>query len=89
MSNHTPGPWRTMRRVTQKSTISIMHKGCGFGLESIAKVHSDSRYEDWQHGEANARLISAAPKMYEFIRKKSFHNDPGAAAIIKEIEGEA
>lgn len=56
MSKHTPGPWRTTRFTGNKSwTIqrSDTH-------EALASVRT---------GEANARLIAAAPEMLEALKE--------------------
>ena len=56
MSKHTPGPWHIGGRTILRPTLTIFHKP--FGLGDVAEVHE----------EADARLIAAAPLLYEALR---------------------
>ena len=76
MSNYTPGPWEwdsddndlviRPRRITEDNEVSVI---------AVLPLESYEYLEDWSEcswsaeGEANARLISAAPEMYELLKK--------------------
>lgn len=65
MSEHTPGPWECIPKIN----ASENHKGffvrakkvTNDGKWSLAEVHPGD--EDGKLGEANARLIAAAPEL--------------------------
>jgi hypothetical protein len=62
MSKHTPGPW----------TVEPWAEDGGFGIKSPHGLWFANVYPVPSHpAEANARLIAAAPEMYDFIRKVS------------------
>jgi len=68
MSKHTPGPWHV--GVVEKMEVLSDHgrlrlEPGGTTLYPICKVVMFDREED----EANARLIAAAPEMYEALRE--------------------
>ena len=42
---------------------------------------------DDETNESNARLIAAAPKMYEWLKRMAPSWDAEAAAIVAEVEG--
>lgn len=52
MSNHTPGPWRL--------------RGCGGGW-AIDFNDDQEQVVDYVYEEADARLIAAAPEMFEAL----------------------
>lgn len=69
MSKHTPGPW---------TWESGWYAPCPGDSCDIRKYNGDGSYE-WvgtvntqfttiENGEANARLIAAAPEMYELLK---------------------
>lgn len=75
MSQHTPGPWNA-----------------GYYLENWAVApdtdpsHPVARMCNFVTGEANARLIAAAPTMYQFLIKvANLHNNPWMAKEAIEI----
>ncbi len=61
MSEHTPGPWERYDETVIISASCPGSVGCTFTGGGI----------DIQEARANARLIAAAPEMYEFIRATS------------------
>lgn len=61
---HTPGPWRLERpRSGHKIHVS------GFGWLRFARVWAEVGGQPNAEGEANARLIAAAPEMLEALKK--------------------
>lgn len=64
MSNHTPGPWTACNN--DGYSIWRIFTSWRTGNKTIAEVVGDSA-----ETEANARLIVAAPEMYELLREVS------------------
>lgn len=72
MTQHTQGPWE----------LSSQYVKCKDGY-NVASVNSHKTTE----GEANARLIAAAPELLaELVRIRQFLNDEGYARPVLEIE---
>lgn len=94
MSSHTPGPWHLE---TVKTQVGSCHKigpfpsGSGFvGKQNHACVYSDGNGVGDKSPvaielAANARLIAAAPTMYDFINSKALEGDEHAKRIIDNI----
>lgn len=65
MAEHTPGPWEQYAKLT----ASENHKG--FEVQDVASQHwvatVGPRDMDGNEGEANARLIAAAPDLLEAL----------------------
>ena len=81
MSQHTPGPWALSR--SPMAATFVMS-----GETWLAEV---SRIEE---GEANARLIAAAPEMWAILRRIAtgerenwFDIPDDARALLARIEG--
>ncbi len=51
----------------------------------ICREPGDSYKDSQKCWPANARLISASPKMYDYIADRAKEGDPHAAAIIASI----
>jgi hypothetical protein len=72
MSNtkHTPGPWELKMPKGNRPSARIS----GDGWEDFAKVFTrttfegESKLHDCEEGEANARLIAAAPELLETLK---------------------
>ena len=60
MSKHAPGPWK----VTSESHNPLIECEDGY---VIAQIKGVSLSVEWFDCEANARLIAAAPRMYELL----------------------
>lgn len=88
MSAHTPGPW--------------IHKFGHFENEDgyiviVGEIYGNEKDEDVNEHEANARLIAAAPEMFELLKyvidKKEnadeWHVWDTANNLIQKIEGES
>jgi hypothetical protein len=74
---HTPGPWNFDKDDLGTWINSYTHP------EPIAKMGSSSNFPI----EANAKLIAAAPTMYNYILSKANAGDAEAKEIIKTIYG--
>ena len=61
MSNFTPGPWEAKQKYIG---ISVFDSN-GDGVANVCQSYGDTPYKVW----ANARLIAAAPEMYELLRE--------------------
>lgn len=89
-SKHTPGPW-------QSEGVAIYAQGSvdtysGAVLVPLAHVEDTSQVDPdgrlWTiSGDrgANARLIAAAPVMFEYLAKQAAAGDPAAAEIMEAI----
>ena len=64
MSKHTPGPWEIPHDDSpywsQMNAVPIVFTG-----SALADVRYNGRYDEWI---ANARLIAAAPQMYDALK---------------------
>ena len=58
MTKHTPGPWRTHKRI---KNVGIFGDKPGMSSIPIAEVCGVAVY--WEEVDANARLIAAAPEL--------------------------
>lgn len=74
MSGHTPGPWKLKGSGTITDADGELVATTGYRV----RVGSD---ED----DSNARLITAAPKMHEYIGLLASSGDLQAKRIIEEI----
>ena len=61
MSQHTPGPWVVW--AMEDGTDGITAAGADGILLTVARVHD----QDVKRQGANARLIAAAPEMFEYL----------------------
>ena len=68
---HTPGPWRTEPAPHRSHWI--------LGATSVALTTEPN--------EANARLIAAAPTMFDYLTLLALRGDNEAHEIIKKIAG--
>ena len=63
-TKHTPGPWKVFYTTTGQTILGI---GEADGAEGI----TDAQFGLWRDGaerEANARLIAAAPELFELVK---------------------
>ena len=58
-SKHTPGPWSVSDETTRDGLRSKLIHGMPEGMLAIVRVEHQGRY----YGDANARLIAAAPDL--------------------------
>ena len=84
----TPGPWNTE---AGDSVINVLH-----GTERVAATNTKPYWKKYDERDvANARLIAAAPELYEALKAFMFadgHDDfedewPAARAAIAKAEG--
>lgn len=86
MANYTPGPWEVYEPRFNGHPYEVRQVGGEFVAQIFDR--SGKRMED-RH--ANAKLIAAAPEMFEFLSRLSA--DPAAVsaaelwALIKKVEG--
>ena len=74
---HTPGPWTahaTGLARSGKPEFEIHYSNHG---ECVAEI---------VHGEYDARLIAAAPKMHELLAMGAKSGDNDAAKLLQEID---
>ena len=62
---HTPGPWIVVAAADPQHKAIVAKNAAGFPV--IAETRSESFAEGCKPDEANARLISLAPEMFDFI----------------------
>lgn len=72
MSKHTPGPWRTIESAnkTTRTVVGPDFPGQGYIADVNLCRTNDAQDVD---GEANARLIAAAPELLAACRKVIEH----------------
>lgn len=75
MSEHTPGPW-----IVTPEMGSIYREG---HWEHSVAIVSHAFPEDER--KANARLIAASPRMYDYIQSQAKKGDSHAAEILASI----
>lgn len=79
---HTPGEWES--EPTGDGLERMITGWHGDGACTVVAVVSGNRTSQ-ETTEANARLISACPTMYEYIRRRADEGDGDAAKIIESI----
>ncbi len=85
--NHTPGPW-SFHKANRSNEFAIRDYGSSGGYAPIAIVKGDKR-STFAQSAANARLISAAPFLFEALAEMLVHcqdeerNDDIARAVYK------
>ena len=80
MSKHTPGPWQPL-------TFSNHELQTDFAMVAIGKRAHIIGYGE--EDQANARLIAAAPALYEYVASKSNSGDNEASKLLEMIHGRA
>jgi len=76
---HTPGPWSSFAPDDDGQKFSVERLGSNQFVKSrkIATAHHDKG-----NGEANARLIAAAPELLEMARKAKALRDAAENVLI-------
>lgn len=91
---HTPGPWT----VVEESNDRVIRYSDGQLVSFVARIYDTTLCPEHGTVDANARLIAAAPRMYEFLERlcegRNDYDLPdflagNARAILSEIEGGA
>lgn len=62
---HTPGPWNMSEETVRDGLRSRLIHGMPEGMLAIVRVEHQGRY----YGDANARLIAAAPEAVEVLHE--------------------
>jgi hypothetical protein len=65
MDKHTPGPWSLSDETQRDGLRSKLIHGMPEGMLAIVRVEHQGRY----YGDANARLIVAAPDLLEALKQ--------------------
>ena len=82
MSKHTPGPWVVVGRLTKYVEARLV----GRLIQEVAACGPTMADEGYgQQQEANARLIAAAPTMYEYIASSASNGCAEARKIMEAI----
>lgn len=63
-TKHTPGPWSLSEETLRDGLKSKLVHGIPEGMIAIVRVEHQGAY----YGDANARLIAAAPDLLEAVR---------------------
>ena len=91
-TKHTPGPWKKAERLNGlwwHISAESSGLGPGQGRQAGACVHGGSKRGAKAYAEmseANARLIAAAPKMYELLAMRAKSGDKDAVKVLQEID---
>ena len=76
MSKHTPGPWAVKYTKANNNLRVVTTNDYQAGICTVhALIHQD----------ANAHLIAASPRMYDYIKHKAEHGFSSAQEIIDDI----
>lgn len=96
MSKHTPGPWYADKEgyIYRRPLSELYEYGGKIAGDKPLAAAWKGWYEEGQTGypvQANARLIAAAPEMYELLGKIRSHIDSTcreceSKAIVPEID---
>jgi hypothetical protein len=83
---HTPGPWLISTPNSNEYTRGVHGAQIGDDFSFVICDLADDGYPEHER-EANARLIAAAPRLYDFVLACKQRGDAGAAALLGEING--
>ena len=93
MSKHSPGPWRwTEMRIGDLENASVLADAMGRQVLAGGADWGNGWHKGGADvGEHDARLIAAAPKLLEALKRHRLifgQLDPAAEDLINEIEGD-
>ena len=87
MNKHTPGPWRTIEstNTTMRTVVGPDFPGQGYIADVNLCRTSDAQDVD---GEANARLIAAAPELLQLVKdmREAFYVKGTRKALLAVME---
>ena len=83
-SEHTPGPWRLVR-LASRFDARVHSYGVAYGRVGNRLAIVDGEGNSYDANEANARLIAAAPTMYDYVSAKAEAGDAVARSILEMI----
>lgn len=93
MNKHTPGPWHVEddgfgHLSVRSGNARDIGRGTVLYIASeVGGLRRGPNFEDRSEQQANARLIAAAPTMYDFVQLSADHGDYNAKAILEAIHG--
>lgn len=83
---HTPGPWKANFRLGPQFAIEGWQIKADHGAETpIASLWKGGGTHGKQTQEANARLIAACPKMYDYVTMRAKGGDKVAQEIMRDV----
>lgn len=82
---HTPGPWH-VKRAAVLTDGGYDYAICSADTEVIAEAFARTSATNWPPAEANARLIAAAPEMYEALKALLGHLE--SWKVIETADGD-
>jgi hypothetical protein len=85
MSKHTPGPWTVEEYGDDETPALVIHKD---SESRICFMATPGSHGDPAKIEADARLIAAAPDMYEALKAIVAENDDYRSGLPEEWEGD-
>ena len=87
MNKHTPGPWRTIESTdkTMRTVVGPDFPGQGYIADVNLCRTNDAQDVD---GEANARLIAAAPELLQLVKdmREAFYVKGTRKALLAVME---
>ena len=87
MNKHTPGPWRTIEstNTTMRTVVGPDFPGQGYIADVNLCRTNDAQDVD---GEANARLIAAAPELLQLVKdmREAFYVKGTRKALLAVME---
>ncbi len=96
MTEFTPGPWRIWGEDDIAPNVPCLAVGCGeIGTPTCKEIclvdstldNMGDEFNLTHEDHANARLIAAAPTMYNFVASRAGSGDNEAIAIMEAIDG--
>lgn len=87
--SYTPGPWHVGTAHEDPQFQSVLDERDRCLADISFHKHTDTYYPFRAESEANARLIAAAPRMYELIAKLAKGGDAEAISILESIHASA
>lgn len=87
MGEHTPGPWYWAELPDYEGCprIGVAQERVGWDVCNL--LFADPHLKSRESNKADARLISASPRMYDFVKMHAVeHGDVEARAIVAEVE---
>jgi hypothetical protein len=82
---HTPGPWEIVENAWSTTTIRSGDTTVAV-LSCEEEATEDNQFELEAIQKANAKLIAAAPKMYDYIKLLASSGDLQAIHILESID---
>jgi hypothetical protein len=82
---HTPGPWAIQEYGDDEAPSLVIHRD---SKNRICFMATPGSHGDPAMIEADARLIVAAPELYEYVKSSASAGCATAQALITKIEGQ-